>query len=163
MKPITDPNESKKNYKSIKKNIFPNKAAIDHGVLDESKTYATRLGVGDIGFAKVKPEMIFKGKEISYDNAIVFLMEMKRKEINQAPSLNTQKEIFRTYYALGKIINMLANFMRKKGYNVQAGPALDGDVNYPVLAEEAGLGAIGKHGLLINPKFGPSLRIATLY
>ncbi|MCP4268704.1 MAG: [Fe-S]-binding protein, partial [Candidatus Brocadiaceae bacterium] len=46
---------------------------------------------------------------------------------------------------------------------VQAGPALDGDVNYPVLAEEAGLGAIGKHGLLINPKFGPSLRIATLY
>ncbi len=72
--------ESKKSYKSIKKNIFSNKTAIDHGVLDELKTYATILGVGDIGFAKVKPEMIFKGKEIFYDNAIVFLMEMKRKE-----------------------------------------------------------------------------------
>ncbi|MCP4050621.1 MAG: hypothetical protein GY730_07955 [bacterium] len=32
-----------------------------------------------------------------------------------------------------------------------------------MLAEAAGLGTIGKHGLLINPRFGPNLRIATLY
>ena len=32
-----------------------------------------------------------------------------------------------------------------------------------MLAEAAGLGVIGKHGLLINPKFGPSIRIAALF
>ncbi|MCP4050620.1 MAG: hypothetical protein GY730_07950 [bacterium] len=122
--------ESKKSYKSIKKNITLNKTTIDDDILEKLKAYAATLGVGDIGFAKVKPEMIFKDKEILYDNAIVFLMEMKREAIDQAPSLNTQKEIFRTYYVLGKNINLLASFMRKKGYNVQAGPALDGDVNY---------------------------------
>lgn len=94
---------------------------------------------------------------------LLFLMEMRRDEVDTAPSFQTQEEINRVYYKLGKAVNLLADFLRKNGYNVQAGPALNGDVNYPLLAEAAGLGAIGKHGLLINPKFGPSIRIAALF
>ncbi len=150
-------------YASIKENRFLRRAAIDTTVLDELKVYALKLGVDEIGFARVKPEMIFLGKEILCDNAIVLLMEMRRDEVDKAPSFETQEEINRVYYKLGKAVNALADFLRKKGYNVQAGPALNGDVNYPLLAESAGLGAIGKHGLLINPKFGPSVRIAVLF
>jgi len=150
-------------YASVKENRFSKRATIDTSVLDELKVYALELGVGDIGFAMVKPRMIFLGKEILFGNAILLLMEMRREGVDKAPSFSTQEEINRVYYKLGKAVNILADFLRKKGYNVQAGPALNGDVNYPLLAEAAGLGAIGKHGLLINPKFGPSLRIAALF
>lgn len=90
-------------------------------------------------------------------------MEMKKSIIDTAPSPYAKKEIMRTYYELGRVANKVCDFLRKRGYSAQAGPALGGDVNYPKLAENAGLGAIGKHGLLIHPKYGPSLRIGAVY
>lgn len=155
--------EMKKSYKTLKNNPHLNKTIIDDVTLDELKSFAYTLGVSDIGFAKVDPSMIFKNKKILFDNAIIFTMEMKRDAIDYAPSIKTKKEIFRTYLELGKIVNMVAEFLRERGYNAQAGPALGGDVNYPLLAQKAGLGTIGKHGLLIGPKFGPSFRIAAIY
>ncbi len=90
-------------------------------------------------------------------------MEMKKSKIDLAPSDITNREIFRTYYELGVDVNKGAKLLRKFGFNVQAGPAIGGAVNYVLLARAAGLGEIGKHGLLINDKFGPSLRIAAIY
>jgi epoxyqueuosine reductase QueG len=90
-------------------------------------------------------------------------MEMTKDKISSAPSKLASSEIYRTYYELGRIVNVVSNQLRQMGHNAQAGPALGGDVNYPILAENAGLGVVGKHGLLIDPKVGPSLRIATIY
>ena len=155
--------EARKSYKTLKNNPKEHKTVIDSETLEELKTYAQKFGIEDLGFAKVEAGMIFKNKKILFNDAIVFLMEMKKEAINLAPSFETHDEVFRAYYALGKTVNALAEFLRKKGYRVQAAPALNGDVCYPVLAEAAGLGAMGKHGLLINPKYGPSLRIGALY
>ena len=58
----------------------------------------------------------------------------------------------------------MSSFLREHGYNAMASPAIGGPVNYVPLAQKAGLGVIGKHGLLISDKdFGPSLRIAAIY
>jgi len=73
------------------------------------------------------------------------------------------KEVWRSYAALGKIVNQLADFLRAHGHNAQAGPALGGDVNYPRLAQKAGLGHIGRPGILISRGSGPSQRIAAVY
>ncbi|NHJ25812.1 MAG: [Fe-S]-binding protein, partial [Candidatus Lokiarchaeota archaeon] len=48
-------------------------------------------------------------------------------------------------------------------FSVHAGPALAGLSLYPVLGQRANLGAIGRHGLLITPEFGPRQRIAVIY
>ena len=45
-----------------------------------------------------------------------------------------------------------------------AAPAIGGAVSYVPLAQKAGLGVIGKHGLLISDKdYGPSLRLAAVF
>ncbi|BEP29705.1 4Fe-4S binding protein [Helicovermis profundi] len=155
--------EVKKSYKTLKNNPLKAKTIIDEKTLNEFKKYAYEIGISDIGFTKVEPSMIFSGKEILFANAFVFTMEMKKESIEKAPSLDSKQEIFRTYLELGKVVNKLSSFLRERGFNAQAGPALGGDVIYPLLAEKAGLGALGKHGLLITPKFGPSLRIAAIY
>lgn len=155
--------ESKKSYKSLKDNPNLDRTIIDDNTLEELKSFSYTLGVSDIGFTKVDPSMIFKDRKILFENAIVFTMEMKRAAIDYAPSIKTKSEVFRTYLELGKIVNKVAKFLRKQGYNAQAGPALGGDVNYPLLAQKAGLGTIGKHGLLISPRFGPSFRLAAVF
>ncbi len=126
--------------------------------------YARSLGVSKIGYTKVDRDMIFCDKGILYENAIVFIIEMKKDAIETAPSKTAIKEIFRTYNELGIIVNKISDHLRKLGYNAMAGPAVGGDVSYVPLAQKAGLGVIGKHGVLISDQdFGPSLRIAAVY
>nr|AQU14199.1 truncated iron-sulfur cluster enzyme family protein [Hormoscilla spongeliae GUM034]AQU14207.1 iron-sulfur cluster enzyme family protein, carboxy terminus [Hormoscilla spongeliae SP4] len=53
--------------------------------------------------------------------------------------------------------------MRREGFAACPGLALGGLTDYVYLAEKAGLGAIGYHGLLISPLGGARLRINTIY
>ncbi len=155
--------EMKKTYNSISKNPKEFKTIMDEKTLKELKEYILNLKIDDIGYATVTPDLIFKDRVVLHKNAIVLIMEMKKNKIHTSPSYTSQREIMRTYYELGRAANKICDFLRARGFSAQGGPALGGDVNYPLLAERSGLGAIGKHGLLIHPKFGPSLRIGAVY
>jgi epoxyqueuosine reductase QueG len=90
-------------------------------------------------------------------------MEMAPGCIRNAPGPQAGKEVWRTYERLGSHVNRIAAVLRAAGYRAQAGSPLGGDVSYPMLAQKAGIGYMGKHGLLITPDSGPSLRIAAIY
>ncbi len=152
-----------KSYRDVKKNKISDKTNIISDNINKIENYAKSLGCSQIGYTKVENWMIFKGKTILFPNAIVITMEMDKKEIAKAPGNRTLKEVFRTYQDLGSIVNKLADYIRTLGFQAQAGPALGGDVIYPALAEAAGLGATGLHGLLISPDTGSSQRIAVVY
>lgn len=154
---------SKKSYKSVVDNPKNAKTEVTNEFVEALVQYAKSLGALDVGFAKVKPEYIFKDSSILHENAIVITMEMDKEAVGKAPSKVTGHEVHRTYNALGVIVNKIAEFMRANGYSAQAAPALGGDVNYVLLAEKAGLGATGNHGLLISPEVGPRQRIVAVY
>lgn len=69
----------------------------------------------------------------------------------------------RGYKNMAVIGNTLARFLRRNGFAAYPGTALGGVTDYVHLAELAGLGAIGYHGLLISPGAGARLRINTIY
>jgi len=150
-------------YRSMKKNPNTPATIADESLINELKTLARNLGCENVGFTQVPQGFIFSNKTILYANAIVLTMEMKKDKIGQAPSLAAGKEVWRTYDRLGIVTNKIAKYLRKHGFGAQAGAALGGDTNYPLLAMKAGLGYIGKHGLLISPGVGPSQRIAAVY
>ena len=155
--------EMAKSAKSVLKNPYAGKNIIDAETLKELEEYAHSLGVTDIGYSKVNPRYIFKGFKLLFPNAIVFTMEMNREKIKLAPSTSSFIEIFRTYLQLGVIVNQIAEFLRERGYNALAGPAIGGDVNYIPVAIDAGLGYSGKNGLLITKKNGPRIRLAAVF
>lgn len=155
--------QARKSYKAVKYNPLDYKTESSKEFIDELIRYVKDIGALDIGFVKVEPENIFKNSSILFKNAIIVTMEMKEKPIDDAPSKETGHEVHRTYKELGIIVNKIARFLREKGYCAQANPAMGGDVNYPLLGEKAGLGAIGNHGLLISPGAGPRQRIAAVF
>jgi NAD-dependent dihydropyrimidine dehydrogenase PreA subunit len=131
--------------------------------IDDLKEYAYSQGVDIIHFAKLPKDLIFQEFGILFDNTIVLAMEMSQEKIGQAPSQATFKMVFDTYDSLGIAANRIAAFLREHGYAAQADHPLGGTALYPPLAQRAGIGYVGKHGLLITPKFGPRIRLAAVY
>lgn len=93
---------------------------------------------------------MFQQSIVLFRNAIVLTMEMKMEEMQAAPSARTNKEVFRTYYTLGRAVNLLSNFLRNKGFNAQPVPAIGTNLNLTLLARDAGFGEFGINGLLIT-------------
>jgi epoxyqueuosine reductase len=148
---------------SVRQNPYSGRKNIDSQTLADVEAYAKSLGVAQIGYTVVNPHYIFRGFRILFPNAMVFTIEMDLEKIRQAPSLPSYIEIWRTYYEVGVIVNKVADFLRERGFNAHAGPAVGGDVNYIPVAIDAGLGISGKNGLLITRLSGPRVRLAAVY
>jgi hypothetical protein len=155
--------EIKKSYKGLYEQPDKPSKKISDQDLNDLKSFAKKIGIGNIAFTPVDPDWLFDNTKIIYSNAIVMSIEMKHEIIATAPSKATEVEIYRTYYELNVAVNKIKDFLNSRGYNAEAGPALGGETNYPLMAEKAGMGVIGKHGVLITPEFGPSIRLAAVY
>lgn len=152
--------EMARSARSVQDNPYTGKQTIDANTLRDLEDSVHSLGVTDIGYTRVNPRHIFKGFKLLFPNAIVFSMQMDADKIKQAPAMASFIEIFRTYLQLGVIVNQVADFLRQRGFNALAGPAIGG---YIPLAIDAGLGYSGKNGLLITPANGPRIRLAAVF
>ena len=124
---------------------------------------ARELGAKDFAYVQVPQDAVFKDKSIPCDTALVFTVEMDQDAIDTAPSLDCQLEVMDGYGRMAFIARKLALHLRAAGFAAYPGTALGGVTDYPQLAELAGLGAIGYHGLLITPGEGARVRLNTVY
>jgi Pyruvate/2-oxoacid:ferredoxin oxidoreductase delta subunit len=139
------------------------KLTIESAELKSFEAYARSLGIAAIGYTTVPPEAIFKDRAVLYSNAIILTKEMDKAAVDSAPSPAAQREGIETYNRLGKIVIELVEYLRSRGFAAHAGHPANGAALYPRLAQKAGLGRKGRHGLIITQEFGPRARLATLY
>ncbi|HUU78844.1 MAG TPA: reductive dehalogenase domain-containing protein [candidate division Zixibacteria bacterium] len=153
--------ETKKATKTLKKNPHEPKNTANDDFFKKLEEYAESIDV-KIGYAKLTQELIFNNHAVLFDNAIVLSMEMEKKKIDKAPSLATGKLVIRTYNELGIRTNKIAEFVRKNGFVAEACHPLGGPIDFVPLALLAGMGWVGRHGLLITPDYGPRHRLAAV-
>jgi ferredoxin len=153
--------EIKKTIRSLKKNPTNPKTIVDDEFIKNFKEFAGKYNV-ILGFTKLKRELIFKNEAVFFEDVIVLSMEMNKEIMDKAPSLKTQHMIIDTYNKLGIVANKVAKFLRKNGYVAQACHPLGGAISYPPLAQLAGMGLNGRHGLAITPEFGPRHRLTAV-
>lgn len=152
-----------KTIKSLDENPANPKIHMDSKFINEFKKYATSMGINNIGYTEVPSDLIFCDRSILYKKAIVLTMKMDENAVNMAPSPQTQEEGIVTYDELGLKTNFLAQYLRENGFAAHSSHPAGGLVVYTKLAKKAGLGNIGRHGLLITPESGPRQRISAIF
>ena len=136
------------------------------------KNWSKKLGAVDCGITKLQDYHIYSvgGRGERYDKvyekkhefAIAFTVEMDHRMMQSAPKGPAIMESAQQYLEAGRIAVQMAHFIRKLGYEARA--HIDGnyEVVCPLVARDAGLGEIGRMGLLMTPKLGPRVRIAVV-
>lgn len=137
------------------------------------KGLAEFYGADLVGFTKLKKEHYYShrgrktenyGEEVNdiHTYAIVFATEMDKDMINRAPLIGEGIEVTKGYVNTGIIGMILSYYIRELGH--AARNHMDG--NYlllaPLVAEAAGLGQIGRSGLLITKKYGKRVRLGVV-
>jgi hypothetical protein len=128
--------------------------------------FAWAAGADLVGFTEVKDSFVFEGVNIDHEYAVVLAMEMDFDRIATAPGEPSGIEVLRVYWRLGDVVVKTAEFIRSLGHRAVAHHPRRPYGNPPtilhtVAALEAGLGEIGRHGLLMTEEFGSRIRVAT--
>lgn len=137
------------------------------------KQYAQSYGAIDVGATSIRPYHIYThigrgtgvyGEPVVLDHrwALVFTVEMDHGRIRHAPAAPVVEESARQYVEGAKIALILAAMIRRLGYPARA--HIDGNyrVIAPLVARDAGLGELGRMGLLMTPRLGPRVRLGVV-
>ncbi|MBE0645442.1 MAG: 4Fe-4S dicluster domain-containing protein [Bacteroidetes bacterium] len=136
------------------------------------KGWLRQLGAHSVGVTQLRDEHCYShagrgdayGKEIlrRHQHAIAFTVEMDPRMVASAPAGSIVMESSREYLRSGAMAVQVAQFLRRLGWPARA--HIDGkyEVVCPLIARDAGLGEIGRMGLLMTPRLGPRVRIAVI-
>jgi ferredoxin len=137
------------------------------------KGFARYLGAHAVGCAVLDQAHVYSNigrapgpwghpVELDHSHAIALAVPMDHAMVRHAPAAPTITETAFEYLKVGQIALVLARYLNLLGYRARA--HVDG--NYRVLcvpiAAAAGLGELGRLGLLITPDLGPRVRLAVV-
>ena len=136
------------------------------------KRWGQKLGAVSVGITELKDYHLYshigRGErygepvDLKHKFAIALTVEMDKAMLDRAPYGPTVMESAQQYLAAGAIAVQIAEFIRGLGYPARA--HIDGSyrVICPLVARDAGLGEIGRMGLLMTPELGPRVRLAVI-
>ncbi len=136
------------------------------------KQLAKKYGAIDVGITELKDEHLYsyRGRchnygekvENTHKFAIALTVEMDHDLVRNAPHALSVLESSRQYVRSGMIALKIAQYIRRLGYDARAHIDGEYEVICPLVARDAGLGEIGRMGLLMTPGLGPRVRIAVV-
>jgi len=137
------------------------------------KQLALYYGAVAVGVTRLRPYHIYShvgrgsgswGEAVTLEHrwAIAFTVEMDHGVMRAAPEAPVVAESARQYVAGAQIAIQLASAIRGLGHPARA--HIDGNyrVIAPLVGRDAGLGEIGRMGLLMTPRLGPRVRLGVV-
>ncbi len=153
-------------------NNIMNKPALDRHEISDVDAFTARFkdsvrffGADLVGITGIDENWLYsfdlKGEKIKIpdglNRAVVLAVRMNPKNMVSSPSFVACAETGLAYSKLAFLLGCVAEYIRRLGY-VALPMGNDSALSIP-LAIDAGLGELGRNGLLITPEFGPCVRL----
>jgi hypothetical protein len=143
---------------------------------EKLKGFARHLGAELVGIGPLNQAWVYSrvgrshypgkviGPEIKlpHDNALVVAIHLNPDLVNCAPQLPSNIEVFKTYLRLAGIVNTLARYIRLLGYSARAHDVENYQVLAVPIAIDAGLGELGRNGVLVTEEYGNAVKLAVV-
>jgi len=130
-------------------------------VSNEIKGIAKLLGADGVRITRLNPKWVFKGADLTHQYAIVIGEQLPYRYTRPTPFPKQTANMVTQYYKSGGHVALfLAESIRKMGYPARAHYESWSQVVTIPVAVDAGMGELGRNGLLITPEFGPRGRIS---
>jgi len=136
------------------------------------KEWGKKMGAHSLGITEMRDYHFYTcggrkeryGKEVlnKHKYGLAITVEMDYELTKTGPQAPVVMESARQYLNAGMIATQLALTLRKLGYDAKTHIDANYDVICPLVARDAGLGEIGRMGLLMTQKLGPRVRIAVV-
>jgi ferredoxin len=136
------------------------------------KAWILKMGAHSVGVTELRDYHLYThvgrgadyGREVDMDHpfAMALTVEMDKEMVDRAPRSPTAMESAFQYLRGGVMAIQVADLIRRLGFGARA--HVDGNyrVICPLVAVDAGLGEMGRMGLLMTPRLGPRVRIAVV-
>ncbi|MGB3340939.1 MAG: reductive dehalogenase [bacterium] len=150
---------------SLRKYEISDKKTMSRHIKQAARIY----GAAQVGICRLNKQWLYArdmdGNVVDipeeFHTAVVMTIAMDEKNIAMSPAFAASAETALGYSRMAFCIACLAEFIRNLGY--QAIPTgNDTGLSVP-LAVDAGLGELGRLGLLITPEFGPCVRLCKVF
>jgi epoxyqueuosine reductase len=94
-----------------------------------------------------------------FTNVIVIATEMSYEHVQRSPAMDSSADL--GYSRMGFVASSLARFIQELGYHAMPS-GNDTALTIP-MAVDAGLGELGRNGMLITEKYGPRVRLCKVF
>lgn len=154
--------------------VSPDRVEVDPAAASRRlKGMARYFGAVLAGITDLKPHHVYThvgrgpggyGAEVILDHrfALAFAVEMDHFMVKQAPRVSTVTESATQYVEVARIAVLLAYYIRSLGYPARAHIDANYRVICPAVAADAGLGEIGRIGILMSREHGPRMRLGVV-
>jgi len=140
-----------------------NKVDDPHKMSVYIKRAAKLFGASLTGICKLNKRWLYAEATIpkKFENVIVMAIKMDADGIATSPAVPAAAATGVAYSKIAFTLACMGEFIRNLGYEaIQCGN--DTALSIP-LAIEAGLGELGRNGLLITPQYGPRIRLCKIF
>ncbi len=154
-----------------RRNLSPERAT------EKIKGFARFLGADLVRVSRLNPAFVYThvGKTwhdpgrrygtlitLNHKNAISIAVGIDPAFIKMGPVLSMISSVMRVYTQLAMISTTLAGYIRSLGYPARAHIISNYQVLCLPLAIDAGMGEIGRHGLMLTKEWGSSLKLTVV-
>lgn len=144
---------------------------------EKIKGFARHLGADLVRIGPLNPAFVYTniGKTwhdparkygdpitLTHQHAISIAIGLNPKLIKNGPVLSMASEIMRVYNKLATISTMLAGYIRSLGYPARAHVVSNYQVFCIPIAIEAGMGQLGRNGIMLTKELGNALKLTTV-
>jgi ferredoxin len=153
----------KTNLGLIKRKTSFSRTRMTGEVWEELEALLKELGVDSYGWLRVDGEDVYQGKGLPYRNALIITINMDADLFKHVPSMEGQLEVMRVYGLTGIAVNRISRLLRRHRFNAVPNHSMGGAIDYAKAGVKAGVGAMGRHGMLITAEGGACHRSAAVY
>lgn len=134
---------------------------------EEVKQFCLQHEADQVGITPLLEEYVYESYSVPYPNLVMVGVGHIYDQLSQAPATAEHQAAFHDlhdqYNRAARSANYLVNYIHAQGYQAKAypGPMADA-LNMIPAAIQAGFGELGKHGSLINRRFGSGFRLSAV-